>query len=201
MIALGHDFDDAKAAASEHAAAGGGRLVEDGAEVAIAEGAGTIAAELDAEPLDAVVVPVGNGALIAGIGTWIRAHRPATRVIGVCSAGAPVMRDCWLGGLGAAREAPVDTIADGIAVRVPVPAAVGDLSAVVDDIVLVDNPQLLAAMRALHERTGLVAEPAAVAGLAAIAADPARFAGARIATLLTGNNFTREPRATWLSLI
>jgi threonine dehydratase len=199
VIVAGHDFDDAKAAAQEHAAAGV-RFVEDGAEIAIAEGAGTIAVELDdAGPLDAVVVPVGNGALIAGIGTWIKAHRPATRVIGVCNAGAPVMRDCWLGGLGAARDAPVDTIADGIAVRVPVPAAVDDLAGVVDDVVLVDDPQLLAAMRALCARTGLVAEPSAVAGLAAIAADPTRFAGARVATLLTGNNLTREQRAAWFS--
>ena len=201
VIERGFDCDDAKAASREHVLARGGTPVEDGAEVAIAEGAGTIGAELDGTPLDALVVPVGNGALAAGMGTWARARWPATRVIGVCSAGAPVMRDCWLRGLGAAADdAVADTIADGIAVRVPVPAAVDDLAGVLDDLVAVDDAALVAAMRALHALTGLVAEPSAVAGLAAIAADRARFAGLRVGTVLTGSNLTREQRADWLSL-
>jgi threonine dehydratase len=197
----GRDFDEAKEAACEFARARGGTFVEDGVEAAIAEGAGTIAAELDrAGPFDAVVVPVGNGALMAGIGTWFRAHHPATRVVGVCSAGAPVMRDCWLHGLEAATDAPVDTIADGIAVRVPVPAAVADLDLVVDEMVAVDDAQLLAAMKELHAMTGLAAEPSAVAGLAAIAAERDRYAGLRVATILTGRNLSREQRAAWFSL-
>jgi threonine dehydratase len=202
VIEVGRDFDAAKAAAREHALSRGCALVEDGAEIAIAEGAGTIAAELCGDgPLDAVVVPVGNGALIAGVGTWVRARSPATRVVGVCSAGAAVMRDCWLrGSADAAGDARADTIADGIAVRVPVPAAVDDLALVVDEFVAVDDEQLLAAMVDLHALTGLAAEPSAVAGLAAIAADRERFAGLRVATILTGGNLTREQRSAWLSL-
>jgi threonine dehydratase len=199
IIASGDDFDAAKAAARAHAAGGGGTYVEDGAELAISEGAGTIGAELGDLAVDTVLAPVGNGALIAGIGTWLRARRPATRVIGVCSAGAPVMRDCWQRGIEAASGARVDTIADGIAVRVPVPAAVDDIAAVVDDMVLVDDHAIVAAMRALYTLTGAVAEPSAVAGIAAIAAAPTRFAGARVATVLTGSNLGDDQRARWLS--
>jgi threonine dehydratase len=198
-VAAGDDFDAAKAAARADVAAGGGSYVEDGAEIAISEGAGTIGAELGDLGVDTVIVPVGNGALIAGIGAWLRARRPGIRIIGVCSAGAPVMRDCWQRGLAAAAGAGVDTIADGIAVRVPVPAAVADVAAVVDDLVLVDDAALIRAMQALSTLTGAVAEPSAVAGIAAIAADPARFAGARIATVLTGSNLGDDQRARWLS--
>jgi threonine dehydratase len=199
IVASGHDFDAAKAASRAHVAAGGGTLAEDGAEIAISEGAGTIGAELGDLAVDTVIVPVGNGALVAGIGAWLRARRPATRIIGVCSAGAPVMRDCWQRGIAAAAGTQVDTIADGIAVRVPVPAAVHDVAVVVDDMVLVDDAMLVAAMQALSSLTGAIAEPAAVAGIAAIAADPARFAGARVATVLTGANLGDDQRARWLS--
>jgi threonine dehydratase len=178
VVVAGDDFDAAKDAARLHP---GARFVEDGDIAAISEGAGTIAAEL--EPVDTILVPVGNGALIAGIGAWMRARHPATRVIGVCATGAPIMRTCWLERRVVAAPERVDTIADGIAVRVPVPAAVDDLAHVVDDMLLVDDDELRAAMQALRERTGIVAEPSAVAGLAAAH----RFAG-RIATVLTGGN-------------
>jgi threonine dehydratase len=178
VVVAGEDFDAAKDAARMHP---GACFVEDGDIAAISEGAGTIAAEL--EPVDVILVPVGNGALIAGIGTWMRAHHPRTRVIGVCASGAPVMRTCWHERRVVEAPARVDTIADGIAVRVPVPAAVDDLSHVVDDMLLVDDDQLRAAMEGLRARTGIVAEPSAVAGLALAH----RFTG-RIATILTGGN-------------
>src|SRR5690348_17641437 len=83
------DFDDA-----EDAARRDGRLfIEDGLLGPIAEGAGTIGVELDAaQPLDAVFVPLGNGALVNGVGTWLK-HGSATKVIAVCAAGAPSMAD------------------------------------------------------------------------------------------------------------
>lgn len=196
VIVAGHDFDAAKDAARASATSTGSVFVEDGDAIAISEGAGTIAAELDA-PLDAIVVPVGNGALIAGIGTWMRAHHPSTRVIGVCAAGAPVMRTCWEHRR-IVTGARAETIADGIAVRVPVPAAIDDVAHVIDDFVAVDDNALVDAMRALYARTGIAAEPSAVAGLAAIAATPARFAGMRVATIVTGKNLTREQHERWL---
>ena len=73
----------------------------------------------------------------------------------------------------------------------PVPEAVDDLRGALHEFVLVSDAQLRAALRTTRDATGLVAEPSAVAGIAAIAADRERFAGLRVATLLTGRNVER----------
>lgn len=196
----GRDFDAAKDAARQYAGGRHGALhVEDGREAAIAEGAGTIAVELDGwpEPLDAVLVPLGNGALLAGMGTWLRAHRPATRVIGVCAARAPAMALSLDAGRPVVTER-ADSIADGIAVRVPVPEALADLRGVVDEVLLVDESAIVDAMRLVFETLGLAVEPAGVVGIAAAAAHRARFAGGRVATPLCGGNLTAEQARRWL---
>lgn len=196
----GRDFDAAKDAARDYAADRPGALhVEDGREAAIAEGAGTIAVELDRwpEPLDVVLVPLGNGALLAGMGTWLRAHRPDTRVIGVCAARAPAMALSLDAGRPVVTQR-ADSIADGIAVRVPVPEALDDLRGIVDEVLLVEEPAIVDAMRLVFETMGLVVEPAGAVGIAAAAAHHARFAGARVATPLCGGNLTAEQARRWL---
>ncbi len=164
----GEDFDQAKDAARESASRNGQIYIEDGRLGAIAEGAASIAVELsEATELDAVFVPLGNGSLVNGIGTWLKHASPKTRVIAVCATSAPSMALSWQ-----ARR-PVDaestTIADGIAVRVPVPEAVDIMFATVDDVMLVSDGEMRHAMRYLLADTGLVVEPAAAAGVAAIA--------------------------------
>ncbi|MBN1240941.1 MAG: pyridoxal-phosphate dependent enzyme [Gammaproteobacteria bacterium] len=193
VILSGSGFEDAKRAAREH----GGRFVEDGFEPRISEGAGTIAVELLAsdEPFDAVVVPLGDGALLNGMARWIKAASPATRVIGACSRGAPAFYHAWKG---AGIDAQPDTIADGIAIRVPVAASVADMRDLVDDIVRVADASLIEAMRLVHAKAGLVSEPAGVAGLAALLEDPGAYRGQRVATVLTGGNVTAEQMRAWL---
>jgi threonine dehydratase len=201
VIVEGEDFDAAKLAARAYAESRSLRFVEDGADIDISEGAGSIALELlsDMDSLDTIVVPLGNGALLAGIARWTKAHSPATEVIGICSSGAPVMFDCWRRGSIASTPcgARADTIADGIAVRVPLACAVEDLIGLVDDVLLVDDAQLLGAMRWLHEDVGVIVEPSAAAGIAAISAHASRFAQRRTATVLTGANLTREQISRW----
>src|SRR5205807_7842101 len=89
----GDDFDEAKDAAKLHAQQNGEVYVEDGLLGAIAEGAGTIAVELthETEPIDAVFVPLGNGSLVNGMGTWLKHSAPSTQVIAVCAKTAPSM--------------------------------------------------------------------------------------------------------------
>lgn len=195
----GSDFDAAKAAAREFAAGAGALYVEDGKEPAIAEGAGTIGLELMRwpEPLHTVVVPLGNGALLAGVGSWLRAYSPGTRVIGVCAAGAPSMAESWRTGR-LIETASAETIADGIAVRVPIPEALEDLRGVVDDVVTVDDETIIRAMRLLHRELGVVVEPAGAAGVAAVLADGERFAGQLVATPLCGGNLTEAQMERWL---
>ena len=194
----GNDFDDAKDTAKRHAENSGELYVEDGLLGAIAEGAGTIAVELtnQAGPLDAIFVPLGNGSLVNGLGTWLKHFSPATTVIAVCAETAPSMALSWQAGK--PITAPSDSIADGIAVRVPVPEAVRIMSRTVDGVMLVSDGEMRSAMRGLHADVGLVVEPAGAAGLAAIARRAEEFAGKRVATVLTGGNLTREQVRDWI---
>ncbi|XWN33250.1 MAG: pyridoxal-phosphate dependent enzyme [Devosia sp.] len=196
VVLEGADFDAAKAAANENA--GKAHFVEDGKEVAISEGAGTIAVELVAMggPLDAVVVPLGNGALLSGIGAYLRHKSPQTAVIGVVAEGAPAMERSWRKKQVVVTES-ADTIADGIGVRVPVPEALDDLEGLIDDIVIVDDDAILSAMGLAHRHAGLVVEPAGAAGLAAIAEYKERFAGMRVATVLCGGNVSHGDMDRW----
>jgi threonine dehydratase len=197
----GHDFDAAKQAARAFAAAEGVRFVEDSRDLETAEGAGTIAVELLRwpEPIDTLLVPLGNGALLAGVAHWMKAHSPATAVIGVCAFGAPAMERALRTGLPEATER-ADTIADGIAVRVPVPEALTDLRDLVDDVLLVDDSAMVVAMRLAHRHLGLVLEPSGAVCLGALLSDRERWQGRFIATILCGGNLTPEQIAHWLEV-
>jgi threonine dehydratase len=186
---VGRDFDAAKEHASRFAQETGACYIEDGREPAIAEGAGSIAVELCRwkEPLDVVVFPLGNGALLAGVGRWMKAHSPATRVVGVCAAASPSMALSLREGTVRCTDT-ADTIADGIAVRVPVPEALEDLATIVDDVVLVEDDAMVEAMQLIFQLHGLVLEPAGAAGVAAAMVFRDKFRGRRVATLLSGGN-------------
>jgi peptide deformylase len=185
----GDDFDAAKVAARRFASEREAWFVEDGFEPEISEGAGSIAVELLAPKpaLDAICIPVGNGALVNGIARWTKAASPATRVIGVCAAGADSMKRSFDAGRVIEKES-VNTIADGIAVRIPIPEAVVDMQGAVDEVRLISDSDITEAMQLVHDHAGLVVEPAGAAGLAALAHGREEFAGCRVATILCGGN-------------
>ena len=197
----GRDFDEAKEHGEAFAEETGARWIVDGREPAIAEGAGTIAVEMCHWPhaFDVALIPLGNGALLGGIATWLKAKSPGTRVIGVCAAGAPSMALSLKHG---ARNppSPWSTIADGIGVRVPVPEASADLAGVVDEVLLVEDKAMIEAMRLVFRQHGLMVEPAGVAGLAAAISFRERFRGASVVTPLCGGNLTAEQIREWLSV-
>ena len=195
----GIDFDAAKEAGKAYALTENHLFVEDGREVEVSIGAGTIGLELSnyPKPLHAVLIPLGNGALINGIGAWFKANSPATQIIGVAAAGAPSMDLSWRHGLTATET--VDTISDGIAVRNPVPEAVYAMQTTVDDIVQVSDAATLTAMKLAHRLIGIVLEPAGAVGLAAAITYGARFAEQRIATPLCGSNLTEAQMMQWLT--
>ena len=199
VLQVGEDFDEAHEEAKTFAARNGARVVEDGRDVEIAEGAGTIGMELLRwrEPFDAIVVPLGDGALLAGIARWVKAHSPATRMIGVCASGAPAMERSWRAGT--VLELPAQTIADGIAVTSPFPEALADITGVIDEIVLVDDDSIVSAIRRAHSDLGVVLEPAGAAALAAVMVHAERFRGQLVAAILSGGNATVEQLARWLA--
>jgi len=195
----GDDFDAAKIEAKRVAQRQGIRMVEDSLDPATVEGAGTIGLELLRwpEPLDAVLVALGNGALVNGVGRWVKANAPATAVVAVAAAGAPAMVESWQ--TGTIVEYPTaNTIADGIAVRVPIPEAMTDMRETVDDALLVRDEMLLTGMRLLHQHLGLVVEPSAAVGVAALLEHAARFKDQTVASILCGGNLTPQQVREWL---
>jgi threonine dehydratase len=197
---VGEDFDAAHLAAKAFAVENDARLIEDGRDRAIAEGAGTIGLELLRwpEPFNAILVPLGDGALLAGVARWVKAHQPTTQMIGVCASGAPAMERSWRAGQVQELER-AETIADGMAVRNPFQEALADIIGLVDDILLVDDITLVAAMRHAHQEFGVVLEPSGAAGLAALLTYRERFSGQLIGTILSGGNLTVEQMERWLA--
>jgi threonine dehydratase len=197
-VIQGEDEEDAKEAAREHADDDPALLfVEDGRDVAIAEGAGTIGVELlAAAPLDTLIVQVGDGALIGGISRWIKEHSPDTRVVGVCPSGSPAMALSWREGR-PVSTARADTIASALAVRIPIPESVARVRPLVDDFVLVDDQDMVEAMRVIADALGILVEPAGAAGVAAILHH--NIEGERLAVLLTGQGLPAALRTEVLA--
>lgn len=192
------DFDSAKEQARNFCTNSGAYFVEDGREASIAEGAGTIALEMLARrDFDTVLVPLGNGALLTGMGRWFKAHAPDVRVIGICAEGADAMAASWHKGR-TVNRGQVNTIADGIAVRVPVPEALADMKGTVDDVLLVSEAAIERAIRLVFQHAGLLVEPAGVVGVAAVLEHP-ELRTQQLATVLCGSNLTAEQVTKWLN--
>jgi threonine dehydratase len=125
-------------------------------------GAGTIGIELPRRDLDAVVVQVGDGALISGVACWLKRVAPRTRIVAVCASGAPAMAHSFTAGR-AVRVEGEGTIATALAITEPVPESVARVTALVDEIVLVDDDDLRRAMALISESVGVLVEPAGAA--------------------------------------
>lgn len=198
VVLQGEDFDTAKQAAREAAAQRHYRFVEDGLEIETLAGAGTMGVEwLKFPELDVLLIPLGNGAMLNGVARVIKAYRPQTQIVAVQAAGAPAMIDSWRSGQVVVHE-QMQTIADGIGVRVPIPEALQDMEGLVDDALLVQEDTILQGMRLLHSHVGVVPEPSAAVGVAAILENRTRFQGKRLGTIICGGNLTTQQMKDWL---
>ena len=122
---------------------------------------------------------------------------PQTRVVAVQAAGAPAMVESWREGRVVSHDR-IDTIADGIGVRLPIPQAVEDMRGLVDDAVLVSEDAIVRGMRLIYGHVGVVAEPSAAVGVAAILEQSEAFRGQRVGTIICGGNVTVEQIGRWL---
>ncbi|MBA2771690.1 MAG: pyridoxal-phosphate dependent enzyme, partial [Sphingomonas sp.] len=187
VVLHGTMFDEAHAKARELEAAEGYVFVHPFDDAQIIAGAGTVALEvLEAVPdLDTLVVPVGGGGLMSGTSIAARAIRPDIELIGVEAELYPSMK-CAIEGCDMALGG--DTLAEGIAVKEPGALTSQILKELVDEVVLVPERELERAVAMLVGIEKTVVEGAGAAGLAAILADPKRFAGKKVATFLCGGN-------------
>ena len=155
----------------------------------IVAGQGTIGLELyEQNPeLDALLVPVGGGGLIAGIALALKTLRPGIRIIGVQAAALPSMRAALE--KGAPAELPAaTTIADGIAVRVVGATPLELIKKYVDDLVTVSEGEIANAVLMLLEVEKTVAEGAAAVPLAALLAKKIALAGKNVGLVISGGN-------------
>jgi threonine dehydratase len=192
VVETGDDFDDARGASEAYAAEHGAELLVDGDDPRISTGAATLALEvtdaIDAGHLPALAVasvPVGNGALINGVGAWLRHAAPGTRVVGIQAELAPAMKLSFEAGR------PIDTpsastYADGIAARIAIPRAVELMAGRVDVMHAVGEAALHQAQEELSEALGITVEGAAAASWAGLLDGPSP--GGPALVIVTGSN-------------
>jgi threonine dehydratase len=193
------DIEDARRLARQIADSEGAFLVEDSENVDTCEGAGTIGLELleGVGPIDAVLIALGGGAMATGVGYVFKRLAPQVEIVGVQPRGAPAMALSWRTGSVIETER-ADTIADGVAGRFPIRAVLDDLLVVADHAALVEEDSIIAGMQMLYRHAGLVAEPSAALGVAAILEDPFRYAGKRIVTIICGGNVIPADFERWV---
>jgi len=187
VVLHGKIVDDAFAKARELALENGYVFVHAFDDPQIIAGAGTVGLEMleDAPDLDTIIVPIGGGGLMSGVSIASRAVKPDIELIGVEAELYPSMKcaiqDCQmpLGG---------DTLAEGIAVKQPGELTSRILREYANDVVLVSERHLESAVAMLVGIEKTVVEGAGAAGLAAMLAEPERYKGKKVATLLCGGN-------------
>ncbi|WP_026178985.1 threonine ammonia-lyase [Streptomyces hokutonensis] len=193
------DHELARERAAAVARSKGIRLVEDSLDIETCEGAATIGLELAdaARPFDTVLIALGGGALATGVGHVLKSLSPGVEVICVQPLGAPALTLSWRARRVVTTDS-ADTIADGVAGRFPIPAVLDDLLLVADDALLVREESIIAGMRMLFDHAGLVAEPSAALGIAAIIENRERFAGRHVVTVVCGGNVDTDAYRRWI---
>ncbi|HYV95960.1 MAG TPA: threonine/serine dehydratase [Gemmatimonadaceae bacterium] len=153
-------------------------------------GAGTTGAELvEQAEFDVLVVPIGGGGLIGGVASAVKQLRPRTRIIGVEPTGADSMVRSLAAGHAVHLDGPPKTIADGLAAPMAGELCYDIVRQLVDEVVLVTDEEIAAAVPLLLSRTKILAEPAGAAGVAALLAGKVSgVAGKRVATIISGGN-------------
>lgn len=159
----------------------------------IMAGQGTTALELlaDRPDVDVLVVPMSGGGLMAGCAVAARELNPRIELIGV----EPTAGNDTQLSLERDQRVRIEvprTIADGLQVDAPGELTFAVNRRLVDEVLLADDDEIIAAMRLLFERAKTVVEPSGAIGLAAILRNPARFAGRRVGVVLTGGNVDSE---------
>ncbi len=188
----GRDFDDARSYCEQAAAEEGLRYISSGDEPDLIAGVATETLEiLEEQPeVEMIFVPVGGGSGAAGACLVAKTLNPQIRVIGVQSARAPAAYLTWRHRRW--MEAPMETLAEGLATRRPFMLPQRILWEKLDDFILVEDEELVEGVRIYLEKAKTLAEPAGAAPLAAALRLREQIRGKTIALILSGGNVSPE---------
>jgi threonine dehydratase len=197
VVTFDRSVGDREAAPRAHAVSTGATFVHPFEDPLVQAGQGTAALELFDEvgPLDALLVPMSGGGLMAGCASAAHAVAPGCRMIGVEPELADDTRRSLLAGERISIAQP-STIADGLAVTIPGERTFAVNRRLVAEVVVVSEAEIRDAMRRFHDVFGLRIEPSGAVGVAALSslveADPARWRGLRVGVIISGGNIDHD---------
>lgn len=189
VIERGRDFNEAMGFVQQVVDERGGRYVHSANEPKLVAGVGTMALEVfDSLPQpDVILVPIGLGSGVCGTCLVAKHLRPQTQVIGVQAVGAPAVAETWRAGQVVTHDS-IDTFAEGMATREPAEMTMEIMTALMDDVILVDDDALRVAVREILTHTHNLAEGAGAATFAAAFKQRDRFRGKQVVGVLSGGN-------------
>ncbi len=186
---VGQTYDDAHHAAEEFQRETGATFIHPFDDPRTVAGQGTIGLEIleDLPHVDAILVPVGGGGMISGIAIAVKGKSPQIKIIGVQPAASPALRDSLRDGKCYEEYIAAPTICDGLA------GGIGKIcfevaQTLVDDVVIVEEGETKAAIRALAETQQLIVEGSGAAGVAALLSHKVNLQGKSVAVIISGGN-------------
>jgi threonine dehydratase len=193
VVPAGRNYNDAYVEARSAQEESGVTFVHAYNDPDVIAGQGTIAVELlsQLDDFDTMLVPIGGGGLIGGIALYLKAKRPHIRVVGVEPAGADAMHRSLHAGHIVTLDR-VSTMADGLAASAPGHLTLELAQRFVDEVLIVQEVEMLRAIRLLFEWEHLLAEPAGAAAAAALLYHHRPAGNERVVVLLSGANVTDE---------
>jgi threonine dehydratase len=199
IVVHGKDFDEAKDYCYDMAREKRIRFISSGDEPHLISGVGTHTLEIMEElpDVDMIFVPVGGGSGSSGACIAAKTMKPSVEVIAVQSKAAPAAYLTWKNRK--ATESKMETMAEGLACRVPFMLPQQILWKYLDDFILLDEDEMINAIRIYLEKAKTLAEPAGAASLAAALKLQDRVRGKTIALILSGGNIAPDQLRSILS--
>ena len=190
IVLIGDTFDAANSAAIEYAQKNGKTFIPPFDDPKVMEGQGTIGREIMEqckEKLDYIFVPIGGGGLASGLGSYIKAVSPETKIIGVEPGGAPCMKAAIENG-GLVELEEIDKFVDGAAVKKAGALTYEVCKEVLDDIVVVPEGAVCTMIIQMYNKSAIVVEPAGALATAALRFYADKIKGKKVACIVSGSN-------------
>ena len=190
IVLTGDTFDAANSAAIEYANESGKTFIPPFDDPKVMEGQGTIGREImeqAGEKLDYIFVPIGGGGLASGLGSYIKAVSPETKIIGVEPGGAPCMKAAIENG-GLVELEEIDKFVDGAAVKKAGALTYEVCKEVLDDIIIVPEGAVCTMIIQMYNKSAIVVEPAGALSTAALRFYADKIKGKRVACIVSGSN-------------